>query len=69
VHIEAHYAVQRLKNINKDDKFKTASLSSRKPMSTMSKGELIEKCHQYRTYCDKLKLNVEKLKSKIKRVS
>lgn len=35
-------------------------------MSTMSKGELTEKCHKYRTYCNKLKLNIEKLKSKIK---
>jgi hypothetical protein len=35
-------------------------------MSKMSKGELIEKCHKYRTYCNKLKLNIEKLKSKIK---
>ena len=35
-------------------------------MATMSKGELVQKCHKYRIYCNKLKLNIEKLKSKIK---
>jgi hypothetical protein len=56
----------RAREYQKDEKINAVSLSSRKPMATMSKGELIQKCHKYRIYCNKLKLNIEKLKSKIK---